>query len=191
MSFPPFNLTEWYDTSTGRLRSAHPVLERRLSDMSGCFADSSACRALESENPLIYAVTTVEHSSGAGDLHYGLGIVYPGKIGREYFMTKGHLHSWRSAAEVYIGLSGCGVMLLQDETTGESRLEPLEQASIVYIPGSVAHRTINTCAEPLVYLGVYPAVAGHDYDALAGGNFKSVVIDQNGTSAMRDRTKYE
>ena len=40
-------------------------------------------------------------------------------------MTKGHLHAWREAAEFYIGLSGEGVMLLEDEASGESRMVSL------------------------------------------------------------------
>jgi glucose-6-phosphate isomerase len=32
-----------------------------------------------------------------------LGVLMPGKVGAEYFMTKGHIHAWRPAAEVYLG----------------------------------------------------------------------------------------
>jgi glucose-6-phosphate isomerase len=84
----------------------------------------------------------------------------PGKIGDEYFLTKGHLHAWRPAAEFYFGLSGEGVMLLEDEATGESRLVPLRPHHAVYVPGHTAHRTVNTGAVPLTYLGVYPARPG-------------------------------
>lgn len=191
MSFPGLDLTEWYDVSTGRLRSPRPVVERRLSDVSECFEDASACAALEKKNPLLYAVTAVENLSGEGDLHYGLGVLHPGKVGREYFMTKGHLHAWRPAAELYIGLAGCGVMLLQDEKTSESRLEPLQKNSIVYVPGFTAHRTMNTGDEPLVYLGVYPAAAGHDYESIAARNFHMMVVEQNGAPIMLKRMSHE
>lgn len=182
---PKFSLTEWYDNATGRLLGNRPVVERHLSDLQGCFADESAYAALLSrENPLLYTVTAVDHSEGKGDLHYGLGVLHSGKVGAEYFMTKGHLHSWREAAEVYIGLSGRGVMLLEDEVSGESRLEPLEANSIVYVPGRTAHRTMNVGDRPLVYLGVYPAKAGHDYGAIAKNNFRMIVAEENGRPVM-------
>ena len=116
-----------------------------------------------------------------------VGLIMPGKIGREYFMTKGHLHAWRPAAEFYFGLSGDGVMLLEDELTGESRLVPLRPHHAVYVPGHTAHRTINTGHAPLTYLGVYPAKAGHDYGAIAKRNFRCVVIERDGQPALIER----
>lgn len=56
----------------------------------------------------------------------------------------------------FSGLSGEGVMLLEDEAT-ESRLVPLRPHHAVYVPGHTAHRTMNTGTVPLTYLGVYPA----------------------------------
>lgn len=191
MIMPGFNLTEWYDVSTGRLRSDRPVVERRLSDVSECFFDQAACAELrKKEDQLLYAVTAVEDAAGEGDLHYGLGVLYPGKVGREYFMTKGHLHTWRPAAEVYVGLAGRGLMLLQDEGSASSCIEPLERNSIVYVPGYTAHRTINTGSEPLVYLGIYPSRAGHDYASIATKNFNMVVVERDGVPAMIERKHY-
>ncbi len=126
-----FDLTHYYNSATGEISGSQRV-ERRLSDLKGCYADESAYRELLSrEDSLLYAVAAIEPASNEGDLHYGVGILYPGKVGAEYFMTKGHLHAWRPAAEVYIGLRGNGVMLLEDETTGESRMEVLAHNSIV------------------------------------------------------------
>jgi glucose-6-phosphate isomerase len=140
------------------------VIERRLADLHGCFQDLAAFeRSLQRENALVYSVSSVETADGAGDLHYGLGRIQPGMVGDEYFLTKGHLHAWRDAAEVYIGIAGDGLMLLEDETTGEARMLRLRPHDIVYVPGYTAHRTVNTGQAPLVYLGVYPARAGHDY----------------------------
>jgi glucose-6-phosphate isomerase len=111
----------------------------------------------------------------------------PGKIGSEYFMTRGHLHVWRPAAEFYIGLSGGGVMLLEDETTGESLMVKLGPNIVVYVPGRTAHRAVNTGGTPLVYLGVYPSKAGHDYDAIAKNNFQCVIIERDGKPVMIGR----
>ncbi len=162
-----------------------PVVRRGLSDLRGCFADAAAYdAALALGDPPLYTVSSVEAGGGGGDLHYGLGVLYPGRIGDEYFMTKGHLHSRREAAEVYIGLRGEGCMLLEDEMTGECRIEPLGAGRVVYVPGHAAHRTINTGDVALVYIGVYPADAGHDYGAIAERNFRMVVVRREGKAMM-------
>lgn len=67
-------------------------------------------------------------------------------------------------------------MLLEDETTGDTRLVPLEANGVVYVPGHTAHRTMNTGSVPLLYLGIYPARAGHDYSTIANKNFAHCVV---------------
>jgi glucose-6-phosphate isomerase, archaeal len=176
-----------FDPRTGVIAGA-PIRRRHLSDLRGCFADTAACAAaLADGNPLLYQVAAVEPANGEGDLHYGVGRLMPGRIGAEYFMTKGHLHAWRPAAEIYIGLTGEGVMLLEDEASGESRMVPMQPYQAVYVPGRTAHRTINTGTAPLTYFGVYPAKAGHDYGAMAAANFRCVVVERAGRPVMVER----
>lgn len=168
-----------------------PPTERRLSDLRGCFADEEAyAAALVEGDPVIYTVASVEPACGEGQLHYGLGMLMPGRIGAEYYLTKGHLHAWRPAAEIYIGLSGEGALLLEDEATGESNLAPLAPNRIVYVPGGTAHRTVNTGRVPLTYLGIYPADAGHDYGAIVGRNFRQVVVADEGHSTLVAREAF-
>ena len=179
-----------YNPATGEIPGA-PAVKRHASDLRGCFADAAACEAaIAAGDPLIYTVFSVAVADGDGDLHYGLGLIMPGKIGGEYFLTKGHLHSWRPAAEIYFGLTGEGVMLLEDEATGESRMVALRPNGAVYVPGHTAHRTINAGAAPLTYIGVYPAKAGHDYGALAKNNFRCVVAARNGRPAIINRKDF-
>lgn len=173
-------------TSPGAIRT-----ERRLSDLAGIFADADAYqRALAEGDPLVYLVDAIEPGRGEGDLHYAIARLEPGRIGTEFYMTKGHLHAWRPAAEFYIGLTGTGVMLLEDEASGESSLLPLEPNGSVYVPGNTAHRSINTGSEPLVYLGIYPARAGHDYGAIAAKNFRYVVAEIEGMVRAVEREEY-
>lgn len=180
-------LAHHYNAMTADMEGGS-VVERRLSDLRGCFYDTDAYEAvLAKDDPLLYRVTALEPASGAGDLHYGLGILYPGKIGDEYYLTKGHLHRTREAAEVYIGLTGQGMMLLEDEQIGESRLEPLGQGQVLYVPGHTAHRTMNTGSSPLTYFGVYPANAGHDYGIIAERNFLKILVEQHGRPVLQDR----
>jgi len=199
----PADLLATFSLNPARI-DGRPMSERRLSDLRDCFADKAACdAALARGDPVLYGVSSVEPAGGDGQLHYGLGVLYPGTIGDEYHMTKGHLHAHRPAAEIYIGLSGEGAMLLEDEACGGScggsdagagngcKLVPLRANSVVYVPGHTAHRTINTGSEPLVYLGVYPANAGHDYAAIAKNNFAHIVIrGADGKPALQARALY-
>ena len=184
---PIENLLSRFDSATGEIPGA-PTTKRHLSDLRGCFADATAyAAALAAGNPLIYSVAAIEPARGDGDLHYGIGLIMPGKIGHEYFMTKGHFHAWRPAAEFYFGLSGEGMMLLEGEATGESRMVPLRPNHAVYVPGHTAHRTMNVGKTPLTYIGVYPAKAGHDYGAIAKDNFRCVLVERHGQPVMMER----
>jgi glucose-6-phosphate isomerase len=179
-----------YDSQTAAIPGYTPQV-RRLSDLRGVFCDPAAYeRSLAIDDTLLYRVTNVEDHQGDGDLHYGLGILMPGKVGDEYFMTKGHLHEWRPAAEVYVGLRGRGLMLLEDERTGECQAVALEADTVVYVPGYTAHRTVNVGAEPLVYWGILPSAAGHDYAAIAARNFRQVVVEIDGQPVVMERQEY-
>jgi len=183
-------LFKLFDPTLGTIDGLEPI-ERRLVDLHTMFSDKQAVTAaLQAENHLIYSVTAVQPDEGDGALHYGIGCIMPGRIGDEYHMTKGHLHSRRAAAEVYIGLQGEGLMLLEDERTGSSRTLPLQPHSVLYVPGATAHRTINIGASPLTYLGIYPADAGHDYGAIAERNFRQAVICRNGEAVVVERSDY-
>lgn len=184
------NLSTRFDPDTGVINGA-PRTERRLSDLRGIFADEAAYElALSDDDPLVYTVYAWEPGTDEGDLFYGLGCIMPGRVGNEYYMTKGHLHAWRPAAEYYIGLRGTGLMLLEDERGGESSALPLERNAVVYVPGYTAHRTINTGDEPLIYIGVFSARAGHDYGAIAERNFRNVIVDIGGKACVLERGDY-
>ncbi len=175
-----------FDPTSAQIEGA-VWIERRLSQLRGCFADPKAYdTALEHDDPLVYSVSSFEPATNNGDLHIGLGKIMPGRVGSEYFLTRGHLHAWREASEIYIGLSGEGLMLLETEG-GEARSIPLTANSIVYVPGHTAHRTVNVGSSPLTYLGVYPAQAGHDYAAIANNNFRQVVIELGGQAVVMNR----
>lgn len=184
------DLTAALDLATGKIAGTE-VLHRRLSDLRGCFADEAAYQEqLRQGNPVVYTVSSVTPGDGDGDLHYGLGLIMPGRVGQEYFLTKGHLHEWREAAELYIGLGGEGAMLLEDEFSGETQFLPLLANSTIYVPSNTAHRTINTGSSPLVYLGVYCAKAGHDYAFISERNFNKVLVAQENGPKLIDRGAY-
>jgi glucose-6-phosphate isomerase, archaeal len=167
----------------------HPPVERRLSQLRGVFADADTYERMlaDGDDPLVYSVASVEPAQGDGQLHYGIGKIMPGRVGDEYFLTRGHYHAWRPAGEVYIGLSGRGMMLLEDERDGSATVLDLLPESVVYVPGYTAHRTVNVGDTPLTYIGIYPAQAGHDYAALEARNFAQVVVAQAGLPVVMGR----
>jgi glucose-6-phosphate isomerase len=164
---------------------------RYLADLRGYFVDNEQFEAaLSIENSLVYKVWTLKWASGSADLVCGFGTLMPGKIGQEYFFTKGHLHERREAAEIYQGLSGTGYILMENEHTGHSSIAPLVPNSIVYVPGYTAHRTINTGTMPLNYIGINVADAGYDYGKIRERNFTNIVIEHNGQAMMIERAQY-
>ncbi|MFN8491104.1 MAG: glucose-6-phosphate isomerase family protein [Caldilineaceae bacterium] len=179
-----------FDPQSGGIAGCNAT-ERYLGDLANAFADGKAVQAaLTLDNPLIYRATQVEDRSGEGDVHYGIAIIYPGKVGNEYHLTKGHIHAWRPAAEVYICLGGEGMMLMENERTGECLAAPLQRNHTLYVPGYMAHRTINIGSEPLVYWGILSCRAGHDYGAIGERNFRQVVVEIDGKPTVMERSDY-
>lgn len=179
-----------FDPETGVIEGGE-LTTRRLSDLRSAFARPEAVDAvLNIGDPVIYTVSSVRTTTGEGQLHYGAGRIMPGRIGDEYYLTKGHLHSWRPAAELYIGICGRGRMILQEESSGKTVVLDLLPYTTVYVPGGTAHRTVNVGDEPLMYLGVYPADAGHDYSPLERHNFSKVIVARDGKPVALDRSGY-
>lgn len=180
-----------FNPETGVIDGCKAVI-RRLSDLKNLFVNKAAFEAaLSNHNPIVYTVSTLEPANGEGQLHLGVGVLMPGRIGNEYYLTKGHLHSWGAAAEFYIGIKGRGMMVLQDESSQQSLVLDLLPHSIVYVPGNTAHRTVNVGDTPLIYVGVYPAEAGHDYAALEKQNFRKVIVATNNTPTVLDRKDFD
>ena len=161
---------------------------RHLSDLRECYRDNECYEALLGrDDPVVYSTYAPKLPSGDGDLNFAVAVLSPGQVGDEFFMTKGHLHSWREAAEIYVGLGGEGAMLLEDEATGESKLVTLKKDELVYVSGHTMHRTVNTGDVPLFYVGIYPAKAGHDYAAIINRNFRCKVIADAGEAKLVER----
>lgn len=183
--------TEFVFDPQNPIREEREASTRYLADLRGYFVDSDQFEAaLSIENSLVYKVWTLKWASGGADLICGFGTLMPGKIGQEYFFTKGHFHKRREAAEIYQGLSGTGYILMEHEHSGHSWVVPLVPNSIVYVPGYTAHRTINTGTVPLNYIGINVADAGYDYERIRERNFANILIEHNGQAVMIERSQY-
>jgi glucose-6-phosphate isomerase len=166
---------------TGRLASPTSTVTRRLSHMSGMYADGEAYAELAAAgDPLIYEVFQRDVPVTSAELAVCTTVLQPGLVGDEYFMTKGHFHEVRDRAEAYFGLTGTGVLLLETED-GQAASSPMRPHSVAYVPGGWAHRTVNTGPEPLTFLAVYPGDAGHDYATIESDGFSQRVISVDGS----------
>ncbi|MCZ7539826.1 MAG: hypothetical protein M5U29_07950 [Anaerolineae bacterium] len=113
----------------------------------------------------------------------------PGKVGDEYFMTKGHYHARGECAELYYGLLGEGYLLLQTPE-GEVSLQRIVPGAAAYVPPYWGHRTINTGTRNFVFLAVYPADAGYDYKTIAERGFASILVERDSAPTLVPNPRY-
>ncbi|HNS39370.1 MAG TPA: glucose-6-phosphate isomerase [Promineifilum sp.] len=166
-------------------------IQRRLSDMKGQYLDQGAFAAsLSSEDILIYEVYELHRPQIEGEILHGVSIVHPGKVGDEYFMTKGHFHTVLETAEIYFCLSGEGFMVMETPE-GETAVEPLSAGRVLYVPPRWAHRSVNSGADDLITFFAYPGNAGHDYGTIEQNGFRKLVIERDGRPAIIDNPRWQ
>jgi glucose-6-phosphate isomerase len=138
----PFQTT--LDMQTGILQPAGQIMHRHLSDMGRMYADADAAnRILQAEGDrLIYEVYGVDLPEEEGQVLHSTTIIYPGRVGEEFHMTKGHYHERRDRAELYLGLAGQGYLILQADGTKVLGV-PMGPGTMAYVPPMWAHRTAN------------------------------------------------
>ncbi len=153
-------------------------IERRLSALKGQFLDQdSYTKMLSAEDQLIYEVYEIRRPEIEGEMLMGISIVHPGKVGKEFFMTKGHFHSILDTAEIYYCLRGEGFMVMETPE-GETSVEPLAPGKVLYVPPRWAHRSVCTSRqEDLVTYFIYPGDAGHDYGTIEKQGFHKLVVE--------------
>jgi glucose-6-phosphate isomerase len=165
-------------------------VERRLSDMRGMYQDTAEAEAiLARDDPLIYEVYTVDVPESEGQLLHCLTVLHPGRVGDEYYMTKGHFHVATDTAEVYLALEGEGYLLMQTEE-GDVQALKMERGTIAYVPPNWAHRTVNTGQDPFVFFAVWPAHAGHDYGTIEEAGFLELVVERDGQPVLIPNPRY-
>jgi glucose-6-phosphate isomerase, archaeal len=176
--------TTLIDLHTGVIPEAVLVQKRYLSDLTGLFADQTAEAALMPANPLLYEVhEATENPIVEGQLRYSTTTIYPGKVGNEYYFTKGHFHAIGNRAELYMGLAGEGILLLMTPE-GEVNAQRMTPGVAAYVPPFWAHRTINVGSEKFVFFACYPSDAGYDYASIAQKGFAQIVVEQGGQPAL-------
>jgi glucose-6-phosphate isomerase, archaeal len=166
-------------------------ITRRLSSMRGQYADTEVYAAmLAREDTLLYEVYEMRRPTTSNELITGLSIVHPGKVGDEYFMTKGHFHAVLDVAEVYHCLTGQGVMVMEDPA-GEWSVAELRPGVVLYVPPCWAHRSVNTGRDAdLITFFACPGHSGHDYGSIEQQGFRKLVVEQAGQPALVDNPRW-
>jgi len=177
------------DGLTGAVAPATGRYAKRLSELRGLFQDDRAQeRAIVAEHdPVVYEV--VDYRKPESDMCFGTTIMSPGKVGAEYYMTRGHFHERRDRGEAYYTQSGEGLLLLESRT-GESRTVAMRPGVCAFIPPDWAHRSINTGSSKLVFVWFCATDAGHDYGEIRERGMRKLVVERDGRMAVTDNPRF-
>lgn len=167
-------------------------IRRRLSQMSGMYADEAAqAQMVRDGDPLVYEFHDLGLPQREGVIAFGTSIIHPGKVGDEYFMTKGHFHTILATAEVYYCLRGQGYMLMENPE-GDWEARELTPGCAIYVPECYAHRSINVSPDsPLVTFFAFRADAGHNYGAIETKGFRKRIVERDGRPEIIDNPSWK
>lgn len=131
---------------------------RKLKDVVKWYSDKKAIEKelIKNKNKVIYETFTDEFSP----INLTLTVVHPGTIGKEYYMTKGHIHR-KKVPEFYISLEGKGKLLMQKQS--KVKVIDLKKGEIALIPVGYSHRLINTGNKKFKVLTIYDQESKPDY----------------------------
>jgi len=150
---------------------------RKLKDIAAIFKDQEAIKDLSMET-MAYTVQIYfpVPEGTAGALAFGNTTIYPGKVGNEYFMTKGHFHGQADRTEFYWCIQGKGMLILVDRERN-TWAEEMFPGSLHYIGSNIAHRVANTGDTKLIFGASWPSDAGHDYEEIAKKGFSARLVE--------------
>jgi len=179
------------DFERGIIKAFKRRVQVRLSVLREFFNDREAVDRILSTggDPIIYEYFEHSQPEAEGQINFGVTTIYPGKVGKEYHLTRGHYHAKENAAEVYIGLTGEGRMIMQTRD-GEVAHSPIRPGDVVYVPPFWAHRTVNVGKEKLSFFYAYSSDAGHDYEVIRQKGFAKLVIEEKGQPKVVDNPKF-
>ena len=163
-------------TAAGLSGDSVDTMTRTISDLDGVFEDAAAYEALDGDTVVYNVESYTPVASGtAGGLFFGVTHLLPGKVGNEYFMTKGHFHEKRDRSEFYWGIAGEGLLVMMNDS-GEAWTEEVQPGSLHYVPADTAHRLVNTGDAVLDVGACWPSDAGHDYGSITESGFSIRVL---------------
>lgn len=180
-----------FDLKSG-MSSKKDTSKRYLSNLRGMVMDEDALKKkiAQEGDTLVYEFHEMGVPESPNQLAFGCSITYPGTIGNEYYMTKGHFHTILDTAEVYLCLSGHGYMMCENPE-GDWMAFELTPGRMVYVPERYAHRSINISdSEALRTFFVFRADAGHDYGTIETKGYRKLLVKRNGKPTIIDNPKW-
>ena len=174
------------DLQTGLMRNAGSHYQKRLGDLEGLYSDAAAFDSLAKlrRDEVVYEVTDHRPSSEPGDLITGTTRMAPGKVGNEFFMTRGHIHAVVDRPELYFGIKGRGLMVMES-ADGQTRIVEIAPHTMCYVPPYWIHRSVNIGDDDMVMLFCYPADSGQDYDIIQRSNGLRLRVFDDGEGGWR------
>jgi glucose-6-phosphate isomerase, archaeal len=168
------------DESTGVFTPCPEVQQRKLSDLAMMFADTRAVQQIiQSGDRLVYEIRYYPFITKNSDMALGTTLIYPGTVGGEYHMTKGHFHERNDQPEIYHCVQGEGVLQMMTKE-GEYVAAQWKAGTVSHIPPPYAHRVVNTGKIPLVFVASFHVAAGHEYGPIEQRGFKYRIIEKDG-----------
>lgn len=167
------------DGRTGEVSPATDRYTKTLADLRGFFRDSAKLDEMVAAQGDVLVYEVIGYRKAESDLSFGTTIMSPGKVGDEYFMTRGHFHVRRDRGEVYYTQSGEGLLLLESRD-GDTRVVEMKPGICAFIPPDWAHRSINTGPEKLVFTWFCATDAGHEYGEIRERGMRKLVVDRGG-----------
>ena len=164
----------------GHFTPCNELVIRKVSDLHMMFYDKAAVEEnIRLGDHVVYEIRHHPFITSNSDMALGTSTIFPGKVGDEYHMTKGHFHERSDQPEIYHCIRGEGVLQMMTRD-GEYVAAPWKPDTITHIPPQYAHRVVNTGSEPLVFVSVFHIAAGHEYGFIESRGFKYRIVERHG-----------
>jgi glucose-6-phosphate isomerase len=137
---------------------------------------------------VVYEIRYYPFKTSCSDMGLGVTRIFPGKVGDEYHMTKGHFHAAGDQPEIYFCVRGNGYLLMQT-AEGDFQAEHWKPGVITHIPPMWAHRVVNTGDDILFFVASYHLAAGHDYAPIEEHGFAKLVVEREGKPVLVDGSR--
>lgn len=158
--------------------------EKYISQLVNIFADEAARLNMDQQTLVYHVQAHLPVNEGTpGGLFFGTTVIQAGKVGDEYFMTRGHFHKNADRGEYYWGVGGKGMLILMDEQRNVWA-EKVFPGSLHYIGSHIAHRVANVGNGPLIFGACWPSDAGHNYSEIDEKGFSARLLEVNGEPVL-------
>ena len=123
-----------FDFTTGIFAPATEVVDRRVSHLKEMFHDQVAVQdILAAGDRVVYEIRYHPFVTSTSDMSLGVTRIFPGKVGDEYHMTKGHFHERPDEPEIYFCVHGEGYLLMETRD-GDFEAVPWQPGTIPTSP---------------------------------------------------------